>query len=68
MHHLGIIWSAMTVIPNGQNLLTRDRYHQVFHGKPQIANPKMSSDHGLAVAFAVCSSRLTGTGKASSGN
>ena len=22
MHHLGIIWSATTVIPNGQNLLT----------------------------------------------
>ena len=22
MHHLGIIWSAVTVIPNGQNLLT----------------------------------------------
>ena len=22
MHHLGIIWSVMTVIPNGQNLLT----------------------------------------------
>ena len=52
MHHLGIIWSAMTAIPDGLNLLTRDLQHQVFHGKPQIANHKMSRDHGLAVAFA----------------
>ena len=34
--------------------------HQVFHGKPQTANLRMSRDHGLAVAFAVCSSRLNG--------
>ena len=36
----------------------RDLQHQVFRGKRQTANRKMSRDHGLAVTFAVCTSRL----------
>ena len=40
------------IIDNG------DLYHQVFHGKPQTANLRMSRDHGFKVAFAVCSLRL----------
>ena len=30
----------------------------VGNAKPQTANRKMSRDHGLAVTFAVCGSRL----------
>ena len=30
----------------------RDLWHQVFRGKRQTANRKMSCDHGLAVTFA----------------
>ena len=40
-------------------VLKETSWHQVFHGKPQITNLRMSRDDGLEVAFAVCSLQFT---------